>query len=136
MTDFYSGKNVLVTGGTGFIGSHLVESLISRGANVRVVGRRDETTNLSEVIKKIEYLKTDLSEPRLGLAVSKRVGNAVIRNKVKRKIREAFRVVKGFFPTGYDLVIYPRNDILEKKFADYLRSFEILIARIEKKERK
>lgn len=64
MANFYSGKNVLVTGGTGFIGSHLVESLVSREANVRVIGRRDETTNLSSVIKKIEYLKTDLSDPQ------------------------------------------------------------------------
>ena len=36
---FWHGKSVLVTGGTGFIGSHLVERLLDAGASVRVIGR-------------------------------------------------------------------------------------------------
>lgn len=64
MANFYSGKKALVTGGTGFIGSHLVEVLVSRGAYVRVTGRRDVPTHLGQVSDKIEYMKADLREPQ------------------------------------------------------------------------
>ncbi len=46
---------------------------------------------------------------RLGLAVSRRVGNAVFRNRWKRVIREAFRINRNAIPRGLDLVVRPRK---------------------------
>jgi ribonuclease P protein component len=47
---------------------------------------------------------------RLGLSVSRRkFGTAVARNRVKRLLREAFRLSKGELPVGIDLVIVPRG---------------------------
>ncbi|HEX9871993.1 MAG TPA: ribonuclease P protein component [Candidatus Tectomicrobia bacterium] len=45
------------------------------------------------------------SAPRLGLAVGKTVGIAVVRNRVKRRLRELFRRQKVLVPRGYDLFI-------------------------------
>jgi ribonuclease P protein component len=46
---------------------------------------------------------------RLGLSVSRRVGNAVVRNRWKRRLREAFRKQKHEMPVGLDLVVRPRK---------------------------
>lgn len=43
--------------------------------------------------------------PRLGSAVSKAIGNAVMRNRVKRRFRELFRRDKALIPGGYDVFV-------------------------------
>jgi len=55
-----------------------------------------------------------LSEHRLGLSIGRKVGNAVVRGRVKRMIREAFRHERGGVPMagdggGYDLVVAVRG---------------------------
>jgi ribonuclease P protein component len=49
-----------------------------------------------------------LEHPRLGLSVSRKVGNAVVRNRWKRRLREAFRLNREALPQGVDLVVIPR----------------------------
>lgn len=48
--------------------------------------------------------------PRLGITVSKRVGVAVVRTRVKRLLREVFRQNKGLLPHGLQLVIVAKAD--------------------------
>ncbi len=52
-------------------------------------------------------LPSELPWPRLAVAVGKRHGKAVRRNRVKRLAREAFRAVRDQLPGGWDLVLVP-----------------------------
>jgi ribonuclease P protein component len=50
-----------------------------------------------------------LSHLRLGLSVSRKVGSAVLRNRLRRLYREAFRLTRHEMPVGLDLVVIPRR---------------------------
>lgn len=66
-------------------------------------GRRFNTPNLT-----VFLTSNRLDARRLGLIVSKQVGNAVVRNKWKRKIRECFRVKKHAWANSCDIVVMVR----------------------------
>ena len=52
-------------------------------------------------------------DPRLGLAVPRSVGTAVVRNKVKRLLREAWRELLPRVPAGHDYVLVARPGLAE-----------------------
>ncbi len=53
-------------------------------------------------------LPNGLGYPRLGMSVGRKVGNAVRRNRIRRLIRESFRLMQHDLPEGYDLVVVVR----------------------------
>ncbi|MEO0142434.1 MAG: SDR family NAD(P)-dependent oxidoreductase [candidate division WOR-3 bacterium] len=69
MPEFWSNKKVLVTGGASFIGSHLVDALLNKGAKVRIVDdlSSGKLENIQGHIdkKRVEFIKADLREPNV-----------------------------------------------------------------------
>jgi ribonuclease P protein component len=61
----------------------------------------------------ILYAPNGLGRSRLGITVSKRVGRAVIRNRVKRLVREHFRQHKGLFSDSYDVNVIAKGGIAD-----------------------
>lgn len=60
MRDFYKNKKVLVTGGTGFVGSFICELLLNKGAEVFVTHRQNNLKNISRIKKNLKLIKADL----------------------------------------------------------------------------
>jgi ribonuclease P protein component len=70
-------------------------------------------------------LASDRAPARCAVTVSKRHGNAVQRNRIKRLCREAFRLTRTQLPAGFDYVILPRVGI-EFTVPDLQRSLQTL----------
>ena len=63
-------------------------------------------------------LKNNKEEKRFGISVSKKVGNSVIRHRVTRLIREAYRLNSEYFETGYDIVVIARSVAKDKSYQE------------------
>lgn len=67
---------------------------------------------------------------RLGITVSRRVGGAVIRNRLKRLVREAYRRQKAAFPVGTDLVVIARPEATRATYTDVFAELQEVSRRI------
>ena len=66
---------------------------------------------------------------RLGVTVTKRVGGAVVRNRVKRLVREVYRQNKAVFPLAADVVFVAKQRAAGLGFYEVKREIEELCAR-------
>lgn len=68
---------------------------------------------------------------RLGITVSKKIGNSVVRSRVKRIIKEAYRMRESCLKTGYDYVFIARNPARDKKSTELEISLKRLAERLK-----
>jgi len=94
------------------------ERLLKRGefVNLNRSGKRFHSRHFVVIIK-----KNGLGITRLGVTVTKKTGNAVRRNRIKRLIREYFRLHKARFPQGCDVVVAAKKDAKELDFREIQR---------------
>ena len=71
-------------------------------------GKRYRVENFCTVF----FLPNGLDRQRLGVIASKKIGNAVVRNLAKRKIREVFRNIKGQIEPAIDIVIVSGRNLI------------------------
>ena len=63
------------------------------------------------------------SSNRVGITVSKKLGHAVVRNRVRRRLREAYRLNEAQFQPGWDIVVVGRSRALDGNFADICKCY-------------
>ena len=68
-----------------------------------------------------------LGRARLGIAATRKLGPAVVRNRAKRLVREVFRRNKP--PGGLDIVVIPRRELVEADYAHVESDFLSILAR-------
>ena len=67
--------------------------------------------------------KNRLGHNRLGITVSVKLGNAVKRNRARRRIRALYRTHEAGLAAGYDIVIVARTRVIYGRYAELERSF-------------
>ena len=73
---------------------------------------------------------------RFGISVKKALGGAVVRNRIRRRIREILRRNRAYIPKGWDIVIHPRRSVAEAPFtlleAELVRLLSSILSRAQK----
>lgn len=67
--------------------------------------------------------RTENLETRIGISVSKKVGNSVVRHHLTRLIRESFRLHQNLLETGLDIVVVVRAAAKESEYKTIERAF-------------
>ena len=63
-------------------------------------------------------LENDQDINRLGISVSKKVGNSVVRHRITRLVRESYRLHENIFNSGLDMVVVARKGASTVKYAE------------------
>lgn len=106
-------------------------SRLLKHADFQVVyqrGRRHFTGNLAVFYRD----RGDQAGPRVGFTVSKALGGAVERNRIRRRLRAAVRRRLGRLGRPVDVVLHPRKSVLQMEFAQLDAEIESLFAVIQK----
>ncbi|SKA97443.1 ribonuclease P protein component [Caloramator quimbayensis] len=83
------------------------EERVRKNSHFRYIYRKGKS--LSNDVLVLYLFRNGKNINRVGISVSKKIGNSVVRNRVKRLIRECFRKNRNMTKTGYDLIFVARK---------------------------
>ena len=63
------------------------------------------------------FRANQLPESRFGFSIKKALGGAVVRNRIRRRVREIVRGHRQEIPAGWDIVIHPKSSVARAEFA-------------------
>ncbi len=81
----------------------------------------------------VYYQKNNIEHSRYGVSVGTKLGNAVFRNKYKRKIRMIINENKELYLINYDMVIILRKSAINLGYSNLKEDFNNLVSRIKEK---
>lgn len=103
------------------------------GDEFRAVTRGGVRSARSHVVVHLSLLSQGGDAPRVGFVVSKKIGNAVVRNRVTRRLREIVRPHLGTLPPGSAIVLRALPGIDEQPFAALRADVDAALAAAERK---
>ena len=98
----------------------VIREVLSGKKNFSLVYNKGKS--VGDIYVVVFYKKNDTGSCRLAFLASKKVGNAVKRNRARRLMKEGFRNLKDMNLDGYDIIFIARNTIDNKKCRDVERS--------------
>ena len=76
-------------------------------------GRRRSSSHFTVFLR-----ANELPESRFGVSIKKALGGAVVRNRIRRRLREIVRCHRSEIPAGWDIVIHPKSAVDKAPFAE------------------
>ncbi|AYF53951.1 ribonuclease P protein component [Clostridium botulinum C] len=102
---------------------------IRKNIEFRRVYRRGKSYSNGLLVLYVFKNNNNLDKSRIGISVSKKVGNSVVRSRVKRLISESYRLNNTNVKIGYDLVFVARVNSKDKRFSEIESSLINLLKR-------
>jgi ribonuclease P protein component len=79
----------------------------------------------------LAFVRNELDHSRFGFVVSKRLGKAVKRNKIKRRLREATRLRLPYIKPGFDVVVIARQPLGGAAYTELAYTLEKLLKKAD-----
>ncbi len=91
------------------------EARLVRKADFDAVYRAGKRRSSSHFI--VFFRTNEQPQSRFGFSIKKTLGGAVVRNRIRRRLREMVRCHRLEIPAGWDVVIHPKSTVASAKFA-------------------